>query len=55
MPRRTRPGKPGPKPLPDNVKRFRGTFREDRANPTQPKVVGKAAMPPGLSPVAKRE
>ena len=53
--RKNRPGKPGPKPLPDNVKRFRGTYREDRGNRSQPQPKGRATPPPGLSVAAKRE
>lgn len=53
--RRTGPGKPGPKSLPDNVKRFRGTFRPDRSNPDAPKIKGRAKRPSGLSLVARKE
>jgi len=48
-------GKPGPKPLPSNVTRFRGTIRPDRerAKPVSPK--GKATRPDKLPERARRE
>ena len=45
MTRKARPGKPGPKPLSDHAKRFRGTHREDRGNRFQPQPKGKATCP----------
>ena len=57
--KKTRPSKPGPKALPANVHRFRGTWREDRhadkETPAPPKPKGRATIPPGLSAEAARE
>ena len=45
-----RTGKPGPKSLPDAVKRRRGTLREDRVNRDAPQnPAGSVARPVGLS------